>query len=52
MEQGLIIDQFDELRALYSGLTLEKTDGVWNIQGRSEERRVGTECRSRCSQYH
>lgn len=28
MEQGLIIDQFDELRALYSGLTLEKTDGV------------------------
>lgn len=33
MEQGLIIDQFDELRSLYSGLTLQKTDGVWNIQG-------------------
>ena len=33
MEQGLIIDQFDELRALYSGLTLQKTNGVWNIQG-------------------
>jgi hypothetical protein len=33
MEQGLIIDQFDKLRSLYSGLTLQKTDGVWNIQG-------------------
>ena len=33
MEQGLIIDQFDELRALYSGLTLQKADGVWNIKG-------------------
>jgi hypothetical protein len=33
MEQGLIIDQFDELRALYTGLTLQKTDGVWNILG-------------------
>lgn len=33
MEQGLVIDQFDELRASYSGMTLQKTDGVWNIQG-------------------
>ncbi len=33
MEQGLIIDQFDELRTLYSGLTLQKTDGTWNING-------------------
>jgi len=33
MEQGLIIDQFDELRALYSGLTLQKTAGTWNING-------------------
>lgn len=33
MEQGLLIEQFDELRALYSGLTFQKKDGAWNIQG-------------------
>ena len=28
------------------------TDNIWNLYPRSEERRVGKECRSRWSPYH
>ena len=31
---------------------VENTESVDNIQARSEERRVGKECRSRWSPYH
>ena len=34
------------------GRYTEETDLPWNYQNRSEERRVGKECRSRWSPYH
>lgn len=33
MKQGLIIDQFDELRSSYPELSLQNEDGVWSVQG-------------------
>lgn len=33
MHQGLIIDQFEELRSVYPELTLQNHDSDWSIQG-------------------
>src|SRR3712207_9577409 len=33
-------------------LTIPRVSGIMNVEGRSEERRVGKECRSRWSPYH
>ena len=53
---GLVIltmIQLDNLFALISCLASSLRDSHWSIvYGRSEERRVGKECRSRWSPYH
>jgi len=40
------------LRALLNALKSERRQTVVSDKGRSEERRVGKECRSRWSPYH
>ena len=46
-----VINTGKAMRAL--GATVERTgEGAWRVNGRSEERRVGKECRSRWSPYH
>ena len=42
----------DEGKGKVTDLLAEESDVVVRFQGRSEERRVGKECRSRWSPYH
>src|SRR6266403_1849972 len=39
-------------RERFSALAILRETPMWSIVGRSEERRVGKECRSRWSPYH
>src|SRR3712207_6432911 len=56
-----LLDRFNELAANYSDATADEfadlqaridAADAWNLDTRSEERRVGKECRSRWAPYH
>src|ERR1035441_10668584 len=49
--RAITVESFDK-RQSRSRYNLHISDGHWEISSRSEERRVGKECRSRWSPYH
>src|SRR5260370_9599062 len=58
-EGGILLNKtgrrfmFDDIPELYRNQTADNEEEGWKYtQGRSEERRVGKECRSRWSPYH
>src|SRR5947209_11084199 len=50
--EGVAIDSLEDMATLFSGIPLGEVSTSMTINSRSEERRVGKECRSRWSSYH
>ena len=48
----LVDELYARQKKLHIGSTVSLLNHTWNLVGRSEERRVGKECRSRWSPYH